>query len=736
MMPNALQSSGTPEFKIILSDHNDKFSECSQELTIKKKVNFIFGRNGTGKTTISDEIMAQLSTYYDVCLFKDFDGVVENERLNAVALGTENTKIQKEIDILDSEIDEIRKQIVKPEERNVENLFTNDTKAKETYYKQDRRVEDFFKNSARKIKNISRPQIAKPTYNKTDFFDDISKANLLSKDSIMEYKNTIKADKKAKVTNFTFPAIDLSSYLESTNNVLQSWVSQTQHIPELEGKIDKQNFARQGMQIHQHIIGEICAFCGNKISDERWELLGNYFNYEVKKMENSIASKIAEIDQELDSLKDIKEIKEEEFYDKFKQDVKNLNLQIKVKRNTYKEFLETLKKALEEKKSHLFVKSVPLEIVVPENFRHLENECKGLVENNNMLSLHLETEQEKAKDALRYHETKLLIDEFKYYDEKTNLERLKDSKNNVQNVLSKKMDELQLKQDKRKELIVKTKDEYKIAIKINNVLKNMGVKSFSLELIKDDDENQKGQYQIKSYNGNIRPITQLSKGEKNIIAFLYFIFSLESVDSKSKPKIIVMDDPMTSNDDTMQYLMISEIQKLYRKLNNGNFMILLTHNCHFYLNVRPNTNKTYKENGKDISFYEKYGVYHLLSDGKRTVIINIEKGKQDFKTSYETLWKELVFLYNTEDATPDLMLGSCRKICETYMNFTKRGIEAFYGDSLSAKKLFDVNLHSIGDFEAEAIGKTKSEIIDILRNLFSDNNAEDHFNSYWQGGEL
>lgn len=263
----------------------------------------------------------------------------------------------------------------------------------------------------------------------------------------------------------------------------------------------------------------------------------------------------------------------------------------------------------------------------------------------------------------------------------------------------------------------------------------MGAVSFSLKLIVNDDEKQKGQYQIEGHDGKIRPIIKLSKGEKNIIAFLYFIFSLESVDNNSKPKIIVLDDPMTSNDDTMQYLMISEIQKLYRGLKEGNIFILLTHNCHFYLNVRPNTTYTYKENNKEISFYDKYGVYHLFSDGKRTTIKVISKGKQDFKTSYETLWKELVFLHDAEDASPELMLSPCRKICETYMNFTKKGIEPFYGDNMNAKKLFDVNQHSIDDFEAEANGKTKNEIKSILYNLFIENGAQDHMNSYWREGE-
>ena len=735
-MPNASQDPGTRKIKIDLSHHPDKFCAGSQELAITKKVNFIFGKNGTGKTTISDEILTQLSNVYDVCVFKDFDGVVENDRLNAVALGTENAKIQKEIDVVDGEITDIRKQIDPPKDGVTENLLTKAAKTSEDYDKQDKRIGAFFTDSARKIKNMSNPQIAKTSYDKATFQDDISKANLLSEDSIVVHKNTIKADKKADVEDMTFPDIDLSAYLKSTNEILQSSVAQPQDISELTGSTDKQNFARQGMNIHEHKVGEKCAFCGNEISEKRWQLLGNYFNDEVKKLETRIATGIAKIGSELKFINGIEEIKESAFYDKFKPEIKTLNLKLVVRRNEYKNYLSSLQIAMEEKKRNLFIESMSLDLAIPENFNDIEKESKGLVKSHNDLSLNLKAEQDNAKDALRYHEVKKILDAFKYDYEKISLATLKVNNDVSQNALDDKRRELQAKQDVRKALILQTKDEEKIAEKINKLLANMGVVSFSLKLVDDDDEDQKGQYQIKSHDDSIRPITNLSKGEKNIIAFLYFIFSLESVDSKSKPKLIVLDDPMTSNDDTMQYLMIGEIQKLYRGLKDGNYFIVLTHNCHFYLNVRPNTGATYKENGTEISFYEKYGVYHLFSDGKRTTVKYITKGKQDFKTSYETLWKELVFLYDAEEAAPDLMLSPCRKICETYMNFTKKGIEAFYGDNINAKKLFDVNQHSIDDFEAEANGKTKSEIKTILQTLFKDNGAEDHINNYWKGGEL
>ena len=49
------------------------------ELVLDKSINFIFGKNGTGKTTISDLIKEQ-NRESDVCIFKGFDGVIDNNK--------------------------------------------------------------------------------------------------------------------------------------------------------------------------------------------------------------------------------------------------------------------------------------------------------------------------------------------------------------------------------------------------------------------------------------------------------------------------------------------------------------------------------------------------------------------------------------------------------------------------------------------------------------------------------
>ena len=80
------------------------------------------------------------------------------------------------------------------------------------------------------------------------------------------------------------------------------------------------------------------------------------------------------------------------------------------------------------------------------------------------------------------------------------------------------------------------------------------------------------------------------------------------------------------------------------------------------------------------------------------------------------------------------MLNPCRRICETYYKFVKKDPGVFYKDNPYAKKMFDVNQHSIDDLEAELNGKSKEQVKDILAKLFEDNSAKEHFDHHWKGG--
>ena len=361
---------------------------------------------------------------------------------------------------------------------------------------------------------------------------------------------------------------------------------------------------------------------------------------------------------------------------------------------------------------------------VPESFENEINQYNEVVVENNESDL--SNRKENSKNGLRFNEIKKLLDDFKYNEENLKLEQLKVDYTTQKEGLDKeneKIDELKIDIEKLRSKIVdlqaKTKNEKILAEEINHKLRLYV--NFDLEYLAE--VGGEGHYQVKCKNtGEYRDITQLSTGEKNIIAFLYFIQKLNEVDNPKSglERIIVFDDPMTSNDDTMQYLIIEELNKLISQLDNmQDKIIIMTHNNHFYLNVKYN----YKS-------YKKNIFLRLLSDGKYTTILRLSKSEEDFKTNYEALWHELGFLY-VNGPSETMLLNPIRRIVETYTKFNSIDKHDMLDHLSGAAKLFNVNSHSIDDLEADLNGRSKKDIMKMMRECFSKENAINHFNQYW-----
>lgn len=175
---------------------------------------------------------------------------------------------------------------------------------------------------------------------------------------------------------------------------------------------------------------------------------------------------------------------------------------------------------------------------------------------------------------------------------------------------------------------------------------------------------------------------------------------------------------MNSNDDTVQYLIISKLQELLRNLGDRQLFIL-THNIHFYLNVRYHWWNGGKSDKK---------TFHLIKNDIKTRIRIIKNKDEDLKTSYDALWSEVEWLYNNK--RPNAMLNSLRRIFETYAKFNK--IDNIFFNDVESQKLFNVNSHSIDDLEADLNGKTEDDLMSKVEQIFNDNNALNHFSHYWK----
>lgn len=713
-------------------DLSDTILFNSDTIDFDKPINFVFGKNGTGKSTICKLIKEQ-NPEQDVRIYQGVESVAVDGKLNSVILGEENILAQKNIKRLNEEIKDIQedKQKVDEELEGLKNKIASLDKKKA---KQDRAIKKFFSDSARDIKN-SKLHIASTSYNSPMFEEEIKYAYKLSESEKQECKENIKIEEKTAETLSDID-INFNALLDETNKLLDYAVEEEKGIVRLTDD-QKINFAKFGLEIHKR--GDICSFCGNSISDSTFDELEKFYSEsKIKEFESVIKSNILKLDEYIKKIEEVS-FNTENFYNIYHEDINDLIERWSNLSSEQVSFLNKLKIELESKLTQMFSKSDTIELKAPNETSELFKEYNNIVHKNN--SEDYARIKRFSEDLLRFDLIELAISQFSLNDKNKELEESKieiDSLCKEKQIKEGKISKLELEiREKRtgiQDEINKTKSESKLAQNINKKLALYV--SFELEHIEVDDGLHKGFYRIKdksNTNNEYRDIDTLSEGEKNILGFLYFIEKLNEYQSNPLDKIIVFDDPMDSNDDMMQYIIITEIQELMKPIDKekvSDTLVIMTHNSHFYINVKYN--RLYQD-GEDKNGRKRMGdrFIRLQKEGSKTTIKVLESDGEDFTTNYELLWKELRFLYDNDK--PNLMLNSIRRIIETFTKFNRS--DNFYGKNREAQKLFNVNSHSIDDLQAELNGKTKDQIIELMRNCFISNNAANHFKTHWRASK-
>lgn len=737
---------------------NNKFSRFEDEsINFDKSVNFVFGKNGTGKSSICDLIRTQNSNGehgYDAYIFQGFESVIsDDQKLNAIILGEENTKIDKIIKEYESEITDIqgkidaeRAKIVEPQDKS-ENLYTQKLKLEKKKQRKENKEQKFYSDSASEIAKMKDPVIVENArvYDKNSFqgeIEDALKSPILSDEEIATLKETIVSTRKQKVEEISLDEIDFAVLQEDVENLLLKTVQPSIKIAELDNNNKKRQFAEIGKDCHS--AGDTCAFCGNIVTNERLLKLEKYFSSsEIDKFTKELSDKLIEIKNYENKLEKII-IQKEAFYPEFKNLISEILLKVDKNKLEQQKFLTGLKGSLEEKQNNLFDTISYESEELPSELNGEIKEYNKIVEKNNKYTKTLETNKTKARTKLRYNAIAKIV-------RNSDIEEIKTGLNSAISDLDDKEKEIKLVKDtiegyekkqkeKQEEIdkqLSKTKNTGILAKNINKKLENYT--NFTLE--RKDDQGREF-YEIKEKiedEEKTRPVEELSTGEKNIVALLYFIESLNDLENGSdKPKFIIFDDPMNSNDDTMQYLIANEILKLVKQVNkpkNKDKILVLTHNVLFYLNItrdiKNECRRKLKSGGNTINPYEELNFYRLMAYDGKTKILKLQKDSEDFKTQYESLWFELIFLY--EMNKPELMCNPARRIIESYISFTKK--ENFYKDNKDAKNLFNANSHNgILDPTTDILGKTSNDIKNILHKCFKYNHGEDHFDKYWRIG--
>jgi wobble nucleotide-excising tRNase len=168
---------------------------------------------------------------------------------------------------------------------------------------------------------------------------------------------------------------------------------------------------------------------------------------------------------------------------------------------------------------------------------------------------------------------------------------------------------------------------------INSLLSSFGFQGFKLAKAASGSS-----YKLVRSDGSDAKAT-LSEGEKTFVTFLYFYYLLKGSDSDSgmtTDRIVVFDDPVSSLDSDILFIVGSLIKGLFDEVRAGTGHIkqvfVLTHNVYFHKEV------TYNPKRKDVAMNEE-SFWIVRKPGLAS---KVDKHPTNpIKTSYELLWAEV-----------------------------------------------------------------------------------------------
>ncbi|SHG48585.1 Wobble nucleotide-excising tRNase [Salegentibacter echinorum] len=611
-------------------------------IIIFKKLNILYGRNYSGKTTLSRIVRAletgQISDKYEdpeCCIsLEDSTDVTQvnftthsktvrvfnedfiednlkfifdpNESVEAFAiLGEGNNEIEKEIEDLKKDLGSNKEDSETGFYKDLKTLKTLHETAKNSYSDAEESLNKHLKNKAtgqpNGIKYQSKYEEVNYNINKLKLDIESVKTDSyqpLNEQEESQAENVLKEETKDEIPKLESLNLRFSEFQTKASELVNRKIGQSDKIQELAKDAVLNRWVKEGKELHQD-NRNICSFCNNPISEERWGELDKHFDEESDKLEKDINDLVSQIDDEKELLDEYVIFTKDQIYSKFRGDFYSTKDSYITDVENYISSLELIKKQLISKKKNILNHQVFTDVDdFSADVENTKDKLEEIRTNSNEYSSKLDSDQNEAKKKLRLKEVHDFINDIRYDDLITELDSLAEKEKNERNKKDAKQDKIDklLKNisEKQKEL----KDESKGADKVNEYLNDhFGHEFLTMKAIEFEDEETGNDIYRFEIRREGKKAYHLSEGEKSLIAFCYFVAKLQDIATKEKNPIIWIDDPISSLDGNHIFFIYSLLKiKIY---NSKDFeqIFISTHNLNFfkYLQRLPSHNDKKKD---------------------------------------------------------------------------------------------------------------------------------------------
>jgi wobble nucleotide-excising tRNase len=633
-----------------------------------KALNFIFGANGSGKTTISRVIDGsdtyphckvtwgtiiplETQVYNRDFVTKHFDA---ESNIKGIYTFGENVEVAEKIKSLKADANEIgdkltglKKTLFGEGDNGGKQKERNDLKAQFvadvwTAKKNLDDVKDAFSGLNNNAQKFCGRYLNEAENNQAEIRD----IGALRNDAAIVFSSRL-------TEAATLPQPD-SSYLVAleTETILTKKIigKEDVDISALIEKLGNSDWVQQGREYFDKLNNQ-CPFCQQNTDVAFRKSLENYFD-------ESYVADLASIDQLLEGYEtrsktlldgySVSAIMESTFLDRDVFDKDYATLRLALENN-----LDHIRRKKKEPSAPVTLKETKQLFAAVDAHIHAAN-AKVKANNDTLHNLDAREKELSAQIWRRLLEdTKATCD--KYKKASSNLDAAIESLSEQIKQREKELDakNAEIEENERKITSIKPTIDA-----INKLLSSFGFVNFYLAESAED-----GFYEVKRPSGENAKDT-LSEGEKSFITFLYFYHLIRgsfSASGATTDRIVVFDDPVSSLDADILFIVCNLIKGIVKEMRKGGGTIrqvfVLTHNIYFHKEITFDK----KRSGADALHDETFWIIRKSTDRSELV----SSAENPIKSSYELLWREVRQKPPSDTAIQNVM----RRILEHYFKF-------------------------------------------------------------------